>query len=464
MLDVGCGSSHDIGGSDVYRGTALLHRVAAPIYGTHRLVSGTCDLVSVVPLDLARGRVVDESAVIGRCREGSTVAMALDDLDDDSLSVEFALKRVSELIAPITCPTGGLDMHLDLSLSAERHDGTVRDLLRTPGTLPLVLASTLLGEFGLRAETVERVPGGFDPAAALWRIVDEGGRGWAVKTTQRDCRYGLALAAAVSRDGFPGVVPPRLTRARIPWSLTGKSLVSVSHWIEGDDAMTVGLSPGQWGEVGKILRFLHEYRPPRSIAPVRRGIKRIGQDARDRFKKLDRYFAALSLQKNADGYSEAHHLTDLWHEHRSRFTRLDKMARELKALRTPAPRVPCHGDPHLGNVLLDEHGHPWLIDFDEATTAHREIDMVLIELGVLPRRPILLADRHAFWSGYGAFDLDETRLTRFGCVRALEDVTSVFRALTKSSDVAERNALNATLYDLLGPKGLIALVEGRLGD
>ena len=83
MLVVECGTSHYIGDSDVYRGTALLHRVAAPIYGTHRLVSGICGLVSFVSLDLARGRVVDESAVIGRCREGSTVAMALDDLDDD---------------------------------------------------------------------------------------------------------------------------------------------------------------------------------------------------------------------------------------------------------------------------------------------------------------------------------------------------------------------------------------------
>ncbi|GGL05018.1 hypothetical protein GCM10007382_26130 [Salinibacterium xinjiangense] len=144
--------------------------------------------------------------------------------------------------------------------------------------------------------------------------------------------------------------------------------------------------------------------------------------------------------------------------------RLDRTARELKALRTPAPRVPCHGDPHLGNVLLDEHGHPWLIDLDEATTAHREIDMVLIELGVLPSRPIHLADRHAFWGGYGAFDLDETRLTRFGCVRALEDVTSVFRSFTKSLDVADRDVLRATLHDLLGPRGLIALVEERLGS
>ena len=140
------------------------------------------------------------------------------------------------------------------------------------------------------------------------------------------------------------------------------------------------------------------------------------------------------------------------------------MARELKALRMPVLRVPCHGDPHLGNVLLDEQGHPWLIDLDEATTAHREIDMVLIELGVLPDRPIDPLDRHAFRSGYGEFDLDETRLTRFGCIRALEDVISVFRSLRKRPDAADAEILRATLLSLLGPKGLIALVEVRLGN
>ena len=354
-------------------------------------------------------------------------------------------------------------MHYGSWCSAEGHNTTVNDPFRTPATLPLALAATLRSEFGLRAETVEIVSGGFDPAATLWRIVDERGRGWAVKATQRDCRYGLALASAVSRDGFTGVVAPRLTRAHMPWSMTGKSLVSVSPWIGGDDAVTTGLNSDQWGELGKILRVLHEHCPPRSITPVRRGIRRTDQDARTRLSRLDRYFTSISLQENTDGHSEADRLRGLWREHRSRFMRLDRTARELKAVRTPVPRVPCHGDPHLGNVLLDEQGHPWLIDLDEATTAHREIDMVLIELGVLPSRPIHLADRHAFWGGYGAFDLDETRLTRFGCVRALEDVTGVFRSLMKSADVADMDVLRATLHDLLGPKGLIALVEERLG-
>ena len=335
---------------------------------------------------------------------------------------------------------------------------------RTPATLPVALLAVLRSDFRLRAEAVELVSGGYDPAATLWRVVDEGGRGWAVKVTQRDCRYGLALASAVSRDGSPGIVAPRLTRAQLPWSQTGTSLVSVSQWIDGDDAVITGLRPDQWSDLGKILRVVHEHRPPRSVTPVRRGIKRTGQDGRSRLGKLDRHFTSKRSRKDTVDHREDDYLTDLWHGHRSRFMQLDRTARELKALRTPTSRVPCHGDPHLGNVLLDDHGRPWLIDLDEATTAPREVDMVLIELGVLPSRPIHAPDRHAFWSGYGAFDLDEIRVTRFGCVRALEDITSVFYSLITMTAIVDTGVLRATLHDLLGPRGLIALVEDRIAD
>lgn len=339
---------------------------------------------------------------------------------------------------------------------AEAQNAGMDDLTAAPTTLPPALLSVVRSAFGLRAETATPVSGGFDPAAMLWRIVDGDGLGWAVKATSRDCRYGLSLASTLSGDGIAGVVAPRLTRDRLPWTTAGRSLVSVSRWIDGDDAVSSGLDAIQWREFGTTLRAVHDHRPPRNVTPVRRGIKRVGQNGADRLRQLERHFATLT---RAEDVSD---LAELWQEHRSRFVRLERTARQLKAVRIPAPRVPCHGDPHLGNVLLDGRGHPWLIDLDEATTAHREIDLMLVELGVLPGRPIQPSDREAFWSGYGAVELDEARLIRFGCVRAVEDVTSVFHSLVRPGTV-DAAALRDTLQDLLGPLGLIALVEERLG-
>ena len=333
-----------------------------------------------------------------------------------------------------------------------------------PAPLPVALAQTLWSEFGLVAEAVEQVVGGFDPAAKLWRITDSDGFGWAVKATQRDCRYGLALASSIAAAGSSGVVAPRLTHTRTPWSHTEKFLVSVSRWIDGDDAAITGLTTKQWSELGTILRNVHGHRPPESVFPVRRGIKRSGQAGRARLRRLDRRFDAFPPPRGERVALETQDLADLWREHRPRLSLLDARARKLKASRTPAARVPCHGDPHLGNVLLDEDGHPWLIDLDEATTAHREVDLLLIELGVLPSSPVEPSHREAFWCGYGSLEIDESRLIRFGCIRALEDVTSVFGSLLLASpDAADSVVLRTTLDDLLGPRGLIAIVEER-GD
>ena len=48
---------------------------------------------------------------------------------------------------------------------------------------------------------------------------------------------------------------------------------------------------------------------------------------------------------------------------------MQRAAAQLKTTRKSTQRVSCHGDPHLGNVIVDERGQPWLIDFDDAVDA-----------------------------------------------------------------------------------------------
>ena len=91
---------------------------------------------------------------------------------------------------------------------------------------------------------------------------------------------------------------------------------------------------------------------------------------------------------------------------------------------------------------------------------------MLVELGVLPGLPVTEADRTAFRLGYGDdVRLDEDRLVRFGCVRALEDVTATFSALEgahSSQHGSDAGGVQAGLEALLGPSGLMSLVEERL--
>lgn len=304
------------------------------------------------------------------------------------------------------------------------------------------------------------IVGGLDPDASVWQVEDGSGDLWSVKATRRDCRFGLALAASLG--GAPGVVAPLPTLAGELWSEHEGSTVSVSPWVLGDDAAEDGrgLDLGQWSELGAVVRRIHSQQPPAGIAPLRSGVKRAGRRARVRLRELDALLGDDGAASTADP-----ELTDLWRANRGRLRQLEATALRLKAERRPAPRVPCHGDPHLGNVVVDDGGRPWLIDLDEATVAPREVDLVLVELGVLPGLPVEPEHRAAFRAGYGDAALDEGRLIRFACVRALEDVTAAFTT-REGAHSAQHDpdavGVHAGLRDLLGPLGLVSLVEERL--
>lgn len=175
---------------------------------------------------------------------------------------------------------------------------------------------------------------------------------------------------------------------------------------------------------------------------------------------VDARLAQTSTSSDTDHIGE---VDRLWREHRPRLERLARVERELKHSRTPASRVPVHGDPHLGNVVVDGSRRPWLIDFDEATVAPREVDLMLVELGVIFSVPITDEQRAEFREGYGPAPIDRTRILRFGCVRAIEDATATIQGLIDAApDV--RPDLHQLLAGQFARNGLVSITERRLHE
>jgi spectinomycin phosphotransferase len=91
-------------------------------------------------------------------------------------------------------------------------------------------------------------------------------------------------------------------------------------------------------------------------------------------------------------------------------------------LRAESPRhVLCHGDPHVGNVLLVD-GTPWLLDWDDAMLAPKERDLVLLKGGMGGYGPANPTEQAWFDDGYGSAAVDPVLLTYYRCTRAVEDV------------------------------------------
>jgi spectinomycin phosphotransferase len=330
-----------------------------------------------------------------------------------------------------------------------------------------LVVDRIRGEFGIEAVAVEPIVGGLDPDAVVWRVTGVDGRPWAVKLTRRDNRFGLLLARSLARAGVAGV-PDQLECGGLPWSDGEGGRLSISAWIDGREAFETGLSEPEWRLLGRLLRAVHDHEPPTVPAGAaaadgaerRRGIRRAGARIGRRLRRIDRLVADPVPRSAPDPALDR--VAAAWPDVRRRVVALRDAAARLKKARTPTTRVSCHGDPHLGNVLVDDDGQPWLIDFDDAVVAPREVDLMLIELGVLFTMPVSDVDRRAFHRGYGALDLDDDRILRFGCVRAIEDLLESVGDLLDGHPARLPADLETLIDGVLSPRGLAGLVEARL--
>jgi spectinomycin phosphotransferase len=149
-------------------------------------------------------------------------------------------------------------------------------------------------------------------------------------------------------------------------------------------------------------------------------------------------------------------LVDEWRGAASRVMKLleqvDVLGTEVR--KDAAPDVLCHGDPHLGNMLIGRE-EVWLIDWDDAVLAPRERDLMFVLGGVLAFAPVSPRQQGWFFDGYGTVDVNLTRLAYYRCVRAMVDVADpAMRVLQAGSD-AERSFALSIVKGVLSSTGLV---------
>lgn len=337
-------------------------------------------------------------------------------------------------------------------------------------------------DFDLLVRAVDQVSGGTDAAAVVWRVEDDDGGVWAAKWTTRRTVTGTQLVGSLS-DAGSGHAPATLRAADgRPASRRRGGRLTMSAWSSGTDAATVGLDLAGWRAYGELLGDLHRhpFPLPERRRGARRGIRRRRRRYRAEIRALDAlaagppaaaHTAASADQADTGRPADPASTTDtaaaalaLWCDARPRVDLLlggTDLRRTDGADRPDPARVPCHGDPHLGNVLVEPDGRLRLVDWDEAVVGHRELDLHLVEFSVL-FRPTTPAELEAFRAGYGPAALDERRLVRYACVRALEDLTSSATAALTAEDEADRVEGLRVLRGVLSPVGSASLVEPRL--
>ncbi|MEU8262203.1 aminoglycoside phosphotransferase family protein [Micromonospora sp. NPDC048999] len=324
------------------------------------------------------------------------------------------------------------------------------------------LAARVAEQFGLTLITAVPVGFGADPTATLWRATTRDGHEYAVKLSGGGTPAGLVVAAGLARRGVSGIPAPLVTRdGRLSAGHDGRRL-RVVPWVSDERAADGGMRPGHWRRFGALLAAAHAVPLADELAGLPREDHTHAAIAAA-VRETDRRLHAVDGSADRWTREVAAHWRAVAADAARLLDRVDRLGAELRAC--PAELVVCHGDPHLGNVLLGPGGEVWLVDWDDALLAPRERDLMFVFGGGPAFAFDSRLDEAAFRAGYGPVEPDRVRLAYHLGVRALDDLWS-WSAEVADAGRSEADRVRALriVEGLLSPAGLVGLARGALRD
>jgi spectinomycin phosphotransferase len=248
-------------------------------------------------------------------------------------------------------------------------------------------------------------------------------------------------AAAIARHlhdaGVGHVVAPVATLAGALSVDDGPVAVTVYPYVAGRTGVEAGLTPEHWRGLGAFARRLHATRlPPELLDLVARETYRPAE-----IGTVRRVDAAIP---GRDGK-----VAETWRRHRDAILalvdRTETLGRELA--QRSLPLVTCHADLHTWNVLVDDAGELWVVDWDEVVLAPKERDLMFV-VGGISERLVAPADTVSFFEGYGDAEVDPLALAYYRHAWATQDIGSyaeredadavrIFRNLFEPGEIVE---------------------------
>ncbi|TDD37235.1 phosphotransferase enzyme family protein [Saccharopolyspora elongata] len=317
-------------------------------------------------------------------------------------------------------------------------------------------------DFGIDLVAFDPVGSGADVAAEVWRGTSAAGERYAVNWSGGGTTAGLAVSAWLAGRGVPGVAGPVPTRGGGLWSERAGRRLSLAPWASDEGALDGGMTAEHWEAYGAMLAQVHAM----PVAEAPESLPR-EEHTHERWASAVR---VLHGECTSGELPDDHLVRSLAAEWRSAADRIaallthaDAMGRKLRA--QYAPEVVCHGDPHLGNLLL-RGAEVSLIDWDDAVLAPRERDLLFVIGGVLlPFAPVGRQEQQWFFAGYGPVDVDPHRLAYYRCVRALEDLAvPAAQVLENRAPEAERAEALALFRGVVSSTGLVGLALASAGN
>lgn len=279
------------------------------------------------------------------------------------------------------------------------------------------IAACLQAAYGLRVTEIEFLPLGYDSYAGVYRVRSRG-QDYFLKA-RRDPVDDLSLSIPryLKAQGIEQVIAPLPTITQQPYGTVEGFSLLLYPFIAGQSGMQAGLTEAQWREYGAVLKRIHTVPlPPHLLSRLPREDFTLHPKWSAVVRQLQDAVPARACDSPAEG-----RLAAFWREKHQEIELLLARAGALgRVLREKAlDFVLCHADIHTANLLLDQAGRLFVVDWDQPVLAPAERDLLFVTLG-----GFVTDARHEalFFQGYGRAERDLLALTYYRYARVIEDL------------------------------------------
>ncbi|OGV41971.1 MAG: phosphotransferase [Legionellales bacterium RIFCSPHIGHO2_12_FULL_42_9] len=288
--------------------------------------------------------------------------------------------------------------------------------------------------YGLDVVDILFLPWGSDLNTAVYRITTTGATDYFLKLRRGDFNDAAVLVPKYLADlGFKQVIPPLTTKTGQLWTNLAPFKAILYAYVEGNNAIEKHLSEQQWVEFGATMKKFHstdihptitrnlqrEIFPPKWRETVKTFLDRIEKEV---FEESIAAKMALFLKSKSGEIFEL-------------VRRAEQLACTLQ--KQPLDYILCHADIHGWNLLINENGALYLVDWDTLLFAPKERDLMFIGAGIGDSGRTPTEEERLFYKGYGPTNINHDVIAYYRFERILEDIGVYCEQIFLSDDGGE---------------------------
>jgi spectinomycin phosphotransferase len=321
---------------------------------------------------------------------------------------------------------------------------------------PESIRAALRAEYHLEAAELAFLPLGHDSSAWVYRARTPEGATYFLKARLAvENQAALVIPRHLHAHGVAQVAAPVPSVSGALWVAAGSYGLILYPFIAGRAGMEGGMAEGQWAEYGAALRQIHAAPVAAELLPLlrRESFTPAGSET---VRQVD-----AAVDRPSFDEPLARELAGRWRERRELILRVLARAEELgRAFERTAPElVICHADIHTNNVLLDEAGRAWIVDWDEVMLAPKERDLMFAMGGGISAKLVGPREEAWFLRGYGPPAASALGLAFYRYAWAVSDTAAYAAEVLFRPDlgaVTKRAAID-TFASLFEPGEIVSL-------